>query len=189
MKLSELYKHKAAYDEMMSVLAKYKQLPCVDDAIYKIRHAAKACQDYEKWRIDKPYWDYSLDKDGISIYTNPVVEIRNQINKHGNYETLKFTEPKDLLQIWFSTGAYIFGRDYPQKLFDEFYCALKTECPPLYEGGLGAHIYYKPEDAAKAYETCMRLYDEYSQKYKEQAKERRVKALEEELAKLRGGAE
>jgi hypothetical protein len=188
MRLSELYKHKAAYDEMMAVLTKYKQLPCVDNAMYKIRYVAQACQDYEKWRIDKPYWDYSLCLNGISIYTCPVAEISNQINKHGMHETLKFTEPKDLLQIWFSTGAYIFGQDYPKELFNEFYCALKTECPPLYEDGLNAHIYYKPKDAAKAYETCMRLYDEYSQKYKEQVKERRVKALEEELAKLKGGA-
>lgn len=187
MKLSELYQHKAAYDEIMAVLAKYKQLPCVDDAMYKIGYVAQACQDYEKWRIDKPYWNSSLCQHGISIYTCPVAEIDNQINKYRGYETLKFTEPKDLLQIWFSTGPYIFGQDYPQELFNEFYCALKTECPPLYENEFSNILYYKPEDAAKAYETCMRLYYEYSKKYKEQFKERRVKALEEELAKLKGG--
>lgn len=188
MKLSELYQHKAAYDEIMAVLTKYEQLPCVDDAMYKIKYVAQACKDYEKWRIDKPNWEHSLCQHGISIYTHHVAEICNQLNKDGCYETLTFTEPKELLQIWFSTGAYMFGRDYPKQLFKEFYCALKTECPPLYEDGLNEHIYYKPEDAAKAYETCMRLYDEYSQKYKEQANERRVKALEEELAKLKGGA-
>lgn len=186
MKLSELYKHKAAYDEIMVVLAKHSQLPCVDDAMDKIRYVVQACKDYEKWRIDKPYWDAPLCRHGISIYTCLVMEIRTQINKYGRRETLKFDKPKDLFQIWFSTGPYIFGQDYPKELFNEFYCALKTECPPLYKDELNAHIYYKPEDAAKAYETCMRLYNEYSQKYKEQAKERRVKALEEELAKLKG---
>lgn len=188
MKLSELYQHKAAYDEIMAVLAKHIQLPCVVDTMNRIGYVVQACKDYEKWRIDKPRWDNSLCRHGISIYTCPVADISNQINKYGSHETLKFTKPKDLLQIWFSTGPYIFGQDYPKKLFNEFYCALKSECPPLYEDGLNTRIYYKPEDAAKAYETCMKLYDEYIKKYKEQAKERKVKALEEELAKLKGGA-
>lgn len=186
MRLSELYQHKAAYDEIMAVLTKYKQLPCVAETMNWIGWTVQACKDYEKWRIDKPYWDKSLCLHDILIHTCPVAEIINQTNKYGSYETLKFSEPKDLLQIWFSTGPNIFGQDSPKKLFDEFYCALKTECPPLYEDELNNHIYYKPEDAAKAYKTCMRLYDEYNQKYKEQAKERRVKALEEELAKLKG---
>ena len=54
MKLSELYQHKAAYDEIMAVLAKHIQLPRVANAMNQIEHVAQLCKDYEKWRIDKP---------------------------------------------------------------------------------------------------------------------------------------
>lgn len=190
MKLSELYQHKAAYEEMIAALKKHEELPCVSSALYELTGAMQKCEHYEKWGIECSYWDDDIKFGGIGIYTMHIKEIPNQTwDESLTSHALVFDEPQELLMIWFSTGPYIFGQDYPIELFNEFYFVLKTACPPAYEDDMNHQLYYRPEDAARAYETCKNLYKEYTDKYKEQAKAREIKRLEEELAKLKSETE
>lgn len=184
MKLSELYNHKADYEEILSLLYKYKDLPRVADMAEIIYSVLDRCNHYEMWGIDTPYWKGDISLYPAALSLGAVSEIHNQPNGVGYYKTITFNEPKNLMRIWFSSDDYVFGEDYPT-LLHNVYTELKTECPPLYEE-YGNKLYYEPKDAKKAYDTCRRLLADYHSKYQEESKKRRVKELEKELAKLKG---
>lgn len=183
MKLSELYNHKADYEEILSLLFKYKDLPRVEDMAEIIHSVLDRCNHYEMWGIDTPYWKGDISLYPAALSLGAVSEIHNQPNGVGYYKTITFNEPKNLMQIAFSFADYVFGEDNPT-LLHKVYTELKTECPPLYEDY--DRLYYEPKDAKKAYDTCRRLLADYHSKYQEESKKRRVKELEKELAKLKG---
>lgn len=191
MKLSELYGHKADYEKMISVLDRYKSLPCVLGAMCKLEHALNKCKHFEKWHIDTPYWNDSINRpDKVDIYTCCVSIIHNQrvYTEDGNYSSypLEFNPPLEFFVISFKCGAYMFGDDYPVDLFNDLYSSLKEKCPPKYEDEMNNSLYYTPDDAANAYATCMDLCAEYKHRYSEGAKKRKIAALECELARLKG---
>jgi hypothetical protein len=100
-------------------------------------------------------------------------------------------QPKDnlLLEISFPTGPYIFGfgsmfnREYPQEFFQIFWNDLKSYNPD-YVDTHNSSLYWKIENASKIF-NC---FDELMQKYyalnKEDVKQRKIKAMKEELEKL-----
>ena len=195
MKLSELHGHKADYEKMLSVLDNYKSLPCVLSARDILEHALDKCMHFEKWHIDTPDWDDSINTlDNVAICTCCISFIPNQREEYtdgGDYSTypLELNPPQEFLQISFSCGAYMFGVDYPVALFEELYASLKAKCPPKYEDSLNHSLYYTPDDAANAYATCMELYTEHRRRYVADAKKRKIAALEQEIAKLKGETE
>ena len=195
MKRSELYAHKSDYEKIIAFLSEYKALPCVEDALSKLSNALNICRHFEKWHIDVPYWDDMIDRlDKVDIYTCPCSRIPNQreeFTDDGDYSTypLELDPPQDFLVIRFACGAYMFGEDYPTELFEEMYAELKMRCPPKYEDRINNCLYYTPDSAASAYETCMKLCAEYRVRYGKDATKRKIANLERELAKLQGEAE
>ena len=193
MKLSELYGHKADYEKMMAMLDNYKSLPCVSRARCQLERALYKCKHFEKWHIDMPCWDDSIDKlDKVDICTCVLSIIPNQREEctDEGFSTypLELNPPQEFLVISFRCGAYMFGEDYPVALFKELYSSLRAKCPPKYEDEMNKSLYYTPDDAANAYATCMELCAEYQHRYSEGAKERKIAALERELAQLKGAS-
>lgn len=185
MKTSELYQHKAEYDEINAVLEKHKELPFVNEASLVLFKASRCISHFEKWHIDC-YMDREPFIRGCLVYTGKTYEIANQVMENGVRETLKFDEPKELLRLWFSTGAYALGENYYTDLFDEFFSALKAECPADYVDDLNHSLYYTPENAANAFAACERLLSEYREKYQSRDKQEQVKRLKSALAELTG---
>lgn len=192
MKLSELYSHKADYEKMMSVLDNYKWLPGVANAYFELERVLNKCKHFEKWHIDTQDWDDSIDRmDKVDICTCFISSIPNQREEYtddGDYSTypLELNPPQEFLLISFKCGAYMFGEDYPVALFTELYSRFKAKCPPKYEDKWNKTLYYTPDCASDAYATCLELCAEYRHRYAEGAKKRKIAALEQELAKLKG---
>lgn len=192
MKLSELYEHKAEYEKIMSVLDNYQSLPCVAGACCELKRALDRCKHFEKWHIDLPDWNDTIDSMyEVETYTCETSTIPNQRKEYtdvGGYSTypLELDQPQEFFVLRFSCGAYMFGEDYPVALFDELYSSLKAKCPPKYEDAMSKSLYYTPDGAGNAYATCMNLCSEYMHRYSEGAKERKIADLEKELAQLKG---
>lgn len=95
-------------------------------------------------------------------------------------------QPKDewLLCIGFSTGAYIFGDDYPAKLFQEFFQELK-DYNPKFTDSSNKCLYFSMDKANKIFNEFPKILNKYYDKNKEDLKERRIDKLQKELEKLK----
>lgn len=176
----EFYANKEAYEEMLSVLKKYEKLPKVNYAVWEVKKCLQECQNYEQWRINKRDWDDSYAEDlPCNAYLQECKYISNQENGR-----LMLPSPTTYFVLYFSTGPYIFGDDYPVALFTEFYEELKQATNPKYADDLGRALYYTEETACNAYEVVQVLYKKYEAKAKHESKASRIQRLKEELAEL-----
>lgn len=174
---SELYSHKADYEKMLAVLEEHRDLPKVDTAIMHIKQALAICAHFEKWHIDSR----NVITEEVSI--PGVVVFCDKISSIPNLE-VTFNPPRDLLKLWFSTGAYSIGDEYPTVLFDEMFAELQKECPPAYVDHLNNALYYTPDDAGKAFATCKALLAKYRKLHAEGEKSREIERLRKRLSEL-----
>lgn len=176
----ELHKNKKAYKEMFSILKKYEDLPNVDTALYKINECLKECKSYERWRINKPYWNlgYRFEMPWEADISKATY-IPNQ-----NGECKCLGKPTQFFTIHFAIGAYILGGDYPEQLFDKFFEELIEQTNPKYVDLPNNKLYYTEETAGNAYEVVQELYKKYKEKYASESKAREIEQLKERLAEL-----
>lgn len=83
----------------------------------------------------------------------------------------------------FSTGAYIFGQDYPMKTFNGFFNKLKSY-EPKYCDSNNHSMYFSKENAAAVHDDFKSIMDEYREVAKAEFKKNRAKKLREELTHL-----
>jgi len=95
------------------------------------------------------------------------------------------TQPGDeyLYAIQFSTGAYIFGEDYPQDIFNKFFVELKSYNPDFSDSH-NHGLYWKLENAQKINDKFSEILKKYNELNKEDAKRRKVENLKKEIEKL-----
>jgi len=95
------------------------------------------------------------------------------------------TQPDDemLLQISFSTGPFIFGEDYPQDLFQKFFLELKSY-KPKYTDSHNNGLYFAMDNAGKVFNDFKSILQKYNKLNEEDFKQRRIKKMKEDLAKL-----
>ena len=87
------------------------------------------------------------------------------------------------LKISFSTGAYIFGEDYPQEFFQRFFGELKGLSPESVDSA-NKCLYFSMENAGKAYESYKDILKKYREENRVDALRRRAKKAEDDLAKI-----
>lgn len=176
----ELYEHKGAYEEMLSVLKKYEGLPKVFRAISAIETCVQENKRYEHWKINKRFFysDYCNDLPCQAYLVNAKY-IPNQ--KNGN---IYLPAPTTFFELLFTTDPDIFGDDYPVALFTEFYEELKEATKPKYADDVNHYLYYTEETAGNAYEVVQELYKKYEARYASESKAREIEQLKERLAKL-----
>jgi len=94
-------------------------------------------------------------------------------------------QPKDewLLNFSFSTGAYIFDRDYPTDIFQDFWNELKTY-NPKYIDSANHNMYFSLKDAGKVLNDYKSIYNKYVQINREDSKKRQILKLQKELDNL-----
>ena len=96
-------------------------------------------------------------------------------------------QPKNewLLNISFSTGAFIFGEDYKEQtpLFKEFFDELKNYMPD-YCDDLNSSLYWKLDNSKQIYENFNNILTKYKDKNKSQFNKRKIRKAREELDRL-----
>lgn len=174
----ELFEHKEEYEEMFSVLKKYEDLPFIDKAISSVEKCLKECQIYERWKINKPYFDasYSFDLPCLAYISE-----HTYIQKENGIISIPKTT---FFELQFPMEGLIFGGGCPKSFFLEFYEELKEVSKPKYADDVVHTLYYTEENAGNAYEVVKVLYKKYNESYQAEAKKRRVEELKAELAKL-----
>lgn len=94
-------------------------------------------------------------------------------------------QPKNetLLYIFYPTGAYIFGDDYPTEFFQKFFLELKTY-KPKYIDSANKSLYFSLDNAAEIYNAYDSIMKKYYEENKEDLKQRKIKYMKDELSKL-----
>lgn len=189
---------KKAYQEILEVASKYEKLGKIYEYndIEKIIEKAKNHLLIIEWSEK-----YGLNlKHDIQIYGRDYFKINEDLHfsyfkdaqeehKKGSGRFISWSDggkqPKNewLLDISFSTGAYIFGDDYPTKIFEEFWQELKTY-NPKYCDSHNNNMYFSIESASKIFNEYDTILKKYREKNKEDFKLRKIEKLKDELEKL-----
>jgi hypothetical protein len=179
-------KTKKAYKEILDVVNNYR-----DIIVYDISDLEKKSETHlfgiklkEKYGFDiNPTDIYSLDWTRFGDYRS-IGWFGKKYNRTISWSD-NGKQPKDelLLEIGFSTGAYIFGDDYPTELFQQFWQELKNYSPK-YIDTTNKNLYFSMENASKVFNDFKTILDKYYEINKKDSKERKIKKLKEELNKL-----
>ena len=179
-------KTKKAYDEVIDMLNKHREI--CDYEIDSIRSKANvhlfAIELKEKYGLNiEPDNVYSLEYVNINDYIS-IGYWGEKYNRTISWED-DGKQPKDelLLSIQFSTGAYIFGDDYPEELFKEFFQELKTY-KPKYTDSANKGLYFPIKKAKNIFNEFQEILNNYNEKNKKESSERKIKKLEGELEQL-----
>ena len=89
-----------------------------------------------------------------------------------------------LIKFSYPTGAYIFGGDYPTKFFEKFFFELKSYKPD-YCDSANKSLYFKLENAKDIFNNYDSIIKRYYELNKEDIKQRKILAMQEELDKLK----
>lgn len=182
---------KKAYSELKEVCEKYAVEFDNKYGLYDIRKALqeadnhlRAIELYEEHGIRLSELYYNPDHTNIDDY-------RGISFYDGERRNISWPDdgkqPKDvhLYQIGFSTGAYIFGRDYDsqQQVFKDFYEELKTYKPD-YSDNHNHSLYWKLENAKPIHDKFNEILKKYHERNTSELKQRKADKLRKELAEL-----
>lgn len=190
---------KKAYTDILKVCEKYAGL---DDGLYSFSDIQDMCikaenhlmviEWSEKYDIDLKH-DTNLDNRYVRLNNDTnftyFMDARKDKRERSGYFISWSDDGKQPKNEWlycigFSTGAYMFGDDYPQELFERFWNELKTYNPD-YIDSHNQSMYFKLENASKIYKEYDGILKKYREINKEDVKKRKIKKMEEELEKLK----
>ena len=179
-------KEEQAYKEILDVLKKYREI-CVYD-VNEMESLAKkhlfGIELKEKYGFNvEPRNIKSLDWNRFSDYMSLGLWGEKYNRKISWSDDGKQPENELLLELSFSTGACIFGDDYPTELFQRFWQELKTY-NPKYSDTTNNNLYFSLENGAKLFNEFKDILEKYYEINKIDAKERKIKKLQKELAGL-----
>lgn len=191
MKQEQYPKIKEAYLEILAVCEKHKELSKqyeysdIDKMIEEANRHLFGFKIYEEYGIDLPHGNIPRAAQYCRIDDARFIGFYGEkYNRTVSWEDNgKQPEDEFLLQLSFSTGAYIFGDDYPQELFKEFFNELKNY-QPKYSDSHNNCLYFSMDNASKIYNDFPSILSKYYTKNKTQSKERKIKTLQAELDKL-----
>lgn len=139
--------------------------------------------------------EYKLDINPKEIYSQDYQRLKNNIciGMFGVKHNRKiFNQPSSitvedselLLTISFSSGAYMFGDDYPTELFNEMFEELMSYSPK-YIDYTNNYLYFSMNNAGKVFNDFDNILKKYIEKNKIDKKEREIKKLEKQLKQLK----
>ncbi len=113
------------------------------------------------------------------------------ISKYGSKHGRAISWPEDgrqpedewLLAIRYPTGAYIFGEDYQQATFNEYFNELR-EFEPKYVDQANHCLYYTADKAKAVYEKIDEIFKKYRAIAEDNRKAGKIEALKKQLAEL-----
>jgi len=193
---------KSAYTNVLKVCDKYAEdFKIYGNEFYDIRDMSMYAHNhlmlidwYEKYGIrlghsNKAYQSNFI-RIGDYIYSSYFQDAkRDKENGSGRYISWSDDDrqPKDewLLNISFSTGAYIFGDDYDyqRQLFQDFFDELKTYKPD-YSDTHNNSLYWRLDNAKTIYDEFNDILKKYRERNQSELKQREVDKLRKKLEKL-----
>ena len=192
---------KKAYEDILNVCEKYADESYLSDFEFEdvrnMRDKAKNHLMIVDWqdkygldiKYDRQFYGYNYVKIDehryFSYFDDAKTEKKEGRGKYISWED-DGKQPKNewLLSISFSTGAYIFGQDYPTALFEEFWQELKSYNPKFCDSH-NHSMYFSLETAKDIFNNFPEILKKYHEKNREDAKKRKIKKMEEEIAKLK----
>ena len=179
-------KEKKAYKKILNLMNKHKDLIFFDiDALeFQAKNHLFGVELKEKYGLD----------------INPKDVNRLDWIKFGEYRTIAWfgdkynrtiswsddrRQPLDelLLLISFPTGAYIFGNDYPYKLFQTFFDELKSFNPEYIDTN-NKSLYFKIENAKDVFNSFNGILGKYWERNKADITKRKIDKMKAELKEL-----
>lgn len=183
---------KEAYSKILKVTDKYKNFSSMY-GYYDIREIRNKALDH-LWAIElfekyglKISHDVVNGKDHIRINENMWIGIFGEQYRRTISWSDDDRQPKDgeyLLVLSFSTGAYIFGNDYLDSLFNKFFVELKSY-NPKYSDSHNHCLYYSLDNAKYIIDNYQDVFDKYYKLTNEERKKNKIIKLESELKKLK----
>lgn len=194
---------KKAYEDILEVCSKYEHLKkeCGSDfddinvMVSNAKNHLMLVEWSEKYGLDisheyKPF-SYSYFKMGdymsFSYYANAAEQHKNGRGRYISW-SVDGKQPFNewLLDLSFRTGAYMFGEDYDgqKALFQDFFKELKSYKPDFSDSH-NKNLYWKLENAKDIFINFNSILKKYSERNKEEFKQREIKKLEEKLNKLK----
>jgi len=172
---------------LLEIKNKLQQLYEIDDD-YEIRNfmreidkKIKIIEYKEKYDIDlktrdfqNADWVYIERFKGI-IYIGKGMEVLNSDAQPDKNE--------ELIAFCYPTGAYIFGNDYDEKVFEEFFEELK-KYNFKYIDDINDKLYFELEKGSKLFKDYDKICKKYQELYDLRAKERRKEELKKQLEML-----
>lgn len=179
-------KVKKAYDEILQVLNKYRDI-CVFN-VAELESKAKlhlyGLELKEVYGLDvEPKDIRSFDWENFGDYRR--IGLWGEKYRRTISWSVDGRQPEDevLLQISFSTGAYIFGEDYPAEVFDSFWAELKT-FKPDYTDDVNRGLYWKLSNAKEIFNSFNSIFRKYCEINRTDSKRRKMEKLKKELSEL-----
>ena len=174
-----------AYKEILKVLNKYKS-----EIVFNVNSLELEAKQH-LFGVDLVE-KYGFNLDPKSIYNLDWQRLNQHVHIgffDGEDRRITWSDdgrqPKNetLLCISYSTGAYIFGSDYPTEFFQKFFLELKTY-NPKYIDSANKSLYFSLDNAGKIYNAYDSIINRYHEENKEDLKQRKIKQMKDELSKL-----
>jgi hypothetical protein len=136
---------------------------------------------------------YGLELDEKRINNTRYNELKNNVYLtyiDGVNSTISWSDNGEqpngeyLIKFSYSTGAYIFGSDYPTDFFKKFFLELKSYNPD-YCDSANSSLYFKLENAKDVFNNYDSIIKKYYELNKEDFKQREIIRMQEELDKLK----
>ena len=177
-----------AYAEIIKILKKHKDVIVYDvDAMeIQAKNHLFGIELKEKYGFNiEPKGVKSLEWVPLSRYINIGLFGKKQGRTVSWSDDGRQPENELLLYISFSTGAYIFGEDYPVDLFARFFNELKGY-NPKYTDTTNKSLYYSLDNAGVVSNDFEGILKKYYEINKEDFKQRKIQKMKEELSQLEG---
>lgn len=195
-----LKRWKKAYTEVLEVCEKYPNFDNqfgfrdINEMRANAKNHLRLIEWYEKYglKISHDYKPYTYNHINlneylhISFYKDSAEEKEKGSGRFISWsDDGKQPDNEWLLNISFSTGAYIFGEDYDsqKKLFQDFFNELKSYLPD-YCDTANKSLYWKLENAKGIYENFYNILKKYKDRNQSELKQRQADKLRKELAKI-----
>lgn len=184
--MDKIIETKKAYKEILEIVTKYK-----DICNYDVNDLTNISEKHLLGLELKEKYGFNIKPTDIrSLSWNDFGDYKHLGQFGEKYRrTISWSDdgkqPKDelLFLINFSTGAYIFGDDYPTELFQEFWQELKSY-KPKYVDSHNNYLYFSLDNAGKIFNEFNDILKKYYEKNRLDAKQRKIKKLQEELNQL-----
>ncbi|WP_099467842.1 hypothetical protein [Konateibacter massiliensis] len=178
------------YEEMIEKLQTKEKLNSNDEQILsKLKKESNIVKATEKYGVDflhRRFIGINYTQDGIPYGLVDLSPSSTYIGKHEEITNIgMFETPENLLSIRFSTGAYIFGEDYPTAFFREFYNEFLETMQPKYRDNINNRTFYELDRIKEVLEKFDVIINKYENLNRENRKQRAIEEKLREIEKLK----
>ena len=177
---------KKVYNSILKIAKKHKDLLNYDfdmieltakDHLFGLELKEKYGLNVNPKRIDNIQWKELKN----NVYLTYIDGVNRKISWPDDGK-----QPKGeyLILLKYSTGAYIFGNDYPTEFFQKFWIELKSFNPD-YIDSANKCLYFKLENAKEIFNQYDSILKKYYDLNKEDVKQREILALQRKLETLK----